>query len=49
MKKKALVIILLVGFGMMVFDPAKTRDVLGLALEASLNAPVDDVKFGVLE
>ena len=30
-----------------VIDPAKTRDVLGLALEASLNAPVDDVKFGV--
>ncbi|MCF8060113.1 MAG: methylcrotonoyl-CoA carboxylase [Bacteriovoracaceae bacterium] len=30
-----------------VIDPAKTRDVLGLALEASLNAPVKDVKFGV--
>jgi 3-methylcrotonyl-CoA carboxylase beta subunit len=30
-----------------VIDPAKTRDVLGLALEASLNAPVEDVKFGV--
>jgi 3-methylcrotonyl-CoA carboxylase beta subunit len=30
-----------------VIDPAKTRDVLGLALESSLNAPVDDVKFGV--
>jgi 3-methylcrotonyl-CoA carboxylase beta subunit len=30
-----------------VIDPAKTRSVLGLALEASLNAPVEDVKFGV--
>lgn len=30
-----------------VIDPAKTRDILGLALESSLNAPVEDVKFGV--
>jgi len=30
-----------------VIEPAKTRDLLGLALEASLNAPVEDVQFGV--
>lgn len=30
-----------------VIDPARTRSILGLALESSLNAPVDDVKFGV--
>ncbi len=31
-----------------VIDPAQTRDVLGLALAASLNAPVDDTpRFGV--
>ena len=30
-----------------VIDPADTRRVLGLALSATLNAPVDDTKFGV--
>jgi 3-methylcrotonyl-CoA carboxylase beta subunit len=30
-----------------VIDPAKTRDVLGLALSASLNAPIPETKFGV--
>ncbi|RDK09834.1 carboxyl transferase domain-containing protein [Cupriavidus lacunae] len=30
-----------------VIDPAQTRTVLGLSLSASLNAPIDDMKFGV--
>lgn len=30
-----------------VIDPAKTRDVLGLAISASLNAPVPETRFGV--
>lgn len=30
-----------------VIDPAKTRDVLGLAISASLNAPIPDTQFGV--
>ena len=30
-----------------VIDPAQTRRVLGLALSASLNAPVDKTQFGV--
>ena len=30
-----------------VIDPASTRDVLGLALAASLNAPIAETKFGV--
>jgi 3-methylcrotonyl-CoA carboxylase beta subunit len=30
-----------------VIDPAQTRDVLGLALSASLNAPIPDTRFGV--
>jgi 3-methylcrotonyl-CoA carboxylase beta subunit len=30
-----------------VIDPKHTRDILGLALSASLNAPIEDVKFGV--
>lgn len=30
-----------------VIDPAQTRDVLGLCLSASLNAPVEETKFGV--
>ena len=30
-----------------VIDPAQTRDVLGLALSASLNAPVEPTHFGV--
>lgn len=30
-----------------VIDPADTRDVLGLALTASLNAPAEDTRFGV--
>ena len=30
-----------------VIAPAETRDVLGLALSASLNAPIPDTKFGV--
>jgi 3-methylcrotonyl-CoA carboxylase beta subunit len=30
-----------------VIDPAQTRDVLGLAISASLNAPVPETQFGV--
>ena len=30
-----------------VIDPVTTRDVLGLAIAASLNAPIGDTKFGV--
>jgi len=30
-----------------VIDPAQTRDVLGLALSASLNAPIDETTFGI--
>lgn len=30
-----------------VIDPAQTRDVLGLALSATLNAPIGEPKFGV--
>jgi 3-methylcrotonyl-CoA carboxylase beta subunit len=30
-----------------IIDPAHTRDMLGLALSASLNAPIADAKFGV--
>ncbi len=30
-----------------IIDPITTRDVLGLAIAASLNAPIEDTKFGV--
>ena len=30
-----------------IIDPAQTRDVLGLAISASLNAPIPDTRFGV--
>ena len=30
-----------------IIDPVSTRDVLGLAIAASLNAPIEDTKFGV--
>lgn len=30
-----------------IIDPRKTRDVLGLSLSASLNAPIPDTRFGV--
>jgi 3-methylcrotonyl-CoA carboxylase beta subunit len=30
-----------------VIDPAQTRDVLGLALDATFNAPIEETKFGV--
>jgi len=30
-----------------VIDPADTRQVLGLALKAALNAPIPETKFGV--
>ncbi|MEZ5920214.1 MAG: carboxyl transferase domain-containing protein [Parvularculaceae bacterium] len=30
-----------------IIDPAQTRNVLGLCISASLNAPVEDTKFGV--
>ena len=30
-----------------VIDPAQTRDVLALAISASLNAPIPDAKFGI--
>jgi len=30
-----------------IIDPRKTRDVLGLSLAASMNAPIPDTQFGV--
>ncbi|WP_299010031.1 carboxyl transferase domain-containing protein [uncultured Shewanella sp.] len=30
-----------------IIDPAQTRDVVGLALSAALNAPIQDTRFGV--
>jgi 3-methylcrotonyl-CoA carboxylase beta subunit len=30
-----------------IIDPAQTRDVLGLAISASLNAPIPDTTFGL--
>ena len=30
-----------------VIDPAKTRDVLGLAIEAALNSEIEETRFGV--
>ena len=30
-----------------IIDPAQTRDVLGLSIAASLNAPIEDSQFGV--
>ena len=30
-----------------IIDPAETRDVLGLGLSASLNAPIEATRFGV--
>jgi 3-methylcrotonyl-CoA carboxylase beta subunit len=30
-----------------IIDPASTREVLGLAIAASLNAPIEDTRFGV--
>jgi 3-methylcrotonyl-CoA carboxylase beta subunit len=30
-----------------IIDPAQTRDVLSLALEAALSAPIDKTRFGV--
>jgi 3-methylcrotonyl-CoA carboxylase beta subunit len=30
-----------------IIEPAKTRDVLGLAISASLNAPIGETRFGV--
>ena len=30
-----------------VIDPAQTRDILGLSLSASLNAPIPETRFGV--
>jgi 3-methylcrotonyl-CoA carboxylase beta subunit len=30
-----------------VIDPAQTRQVLGLAISASLNKPIDETRFGV--
>ena len=30
-----------------VIDPADTRDVLGLAISASLNAPIEETRYGV--
>jgi len=31
-----------------IIDPADTRRVLGLGISASLNAPIQDTKFGVI-
>ena len=30
-----------------IIDPAQTRQVLGLAISASLNAPIEETKFGI--
>ena len=30
-----------------IIDPAQTRDVLGLSISASLNAPIEDSEFGI--
>jgi 3-methylcrotonyl-CoA carboxylase beta subunit len=30
-----------------IIDPADTRDLLGLAMAASLNAPIEETRFGV--
>ena len=30
-----------------IIDPVQTRDVLGLAISASLNAPIAETRFGV--
>jgi 3-methylcrotonyl-CoA carboxylase beta subunit len=30
-----------------IIDPVQTRDVLGLAISASLNAPIPETRFGV--
>lgn len=30
-----------------IIDPAQTRNVLGLSLSASLNAPIPDTNFGI--
>jgi 3-methylcrotonyl-CoA carboxylase beta subunit len=30
-----------------IIDPRKSREVLGLSLMASLNAPIEDTRFGV--
>src|SRR4029077_13704513 len=30
-----------------IIDPVQTRDILGLAIAASLNAPIPDARFGV--
>jgi 3-methylcrotonyl-CoA carboxylase beta subunit len=30
-----------------IIDPADTRQVLGLAISASLNKPIEDTKFGI--
>jgi 3-methylcrotonyl-CoA carboxylase beta subunit len=30
-----------------IIDPVQTRDVLGLAISASLNAPIPETQFGV--
>jgi 3-methylcrotonyl-CoA carboxylase beta subunit len=30
-----------------IIDPARTRDVLGLAISAALNAPIPPTRFGV--
>ena len=30
-----------------IIDPAQTRDILGLAISASLNAPIAETRFGV--
>jgi 3-methylcrotonyl-CoA carboxylase beta subunit len=30
-----------------IIDPVQTRDVLGLAFSASLNAPISETRFGV--
>ncbi len=30
-----------------IIDPVKTRDILGLAISSSLNAPIEEMKFGI--
>ena len=35
------------GAKLVVIDPRKTRDVIGLSLSAALNKPIPDFHFGV--
>jgi len=47
MKKREILTIARLEYGMMEFDPIDTRLVLGLGISASLNAPISDWKPGI--